>query len=50
MADTNPYTSTRVCEGCGKVMHNVYHAAVLPGVRREASPRQNSSVVGKKEG
>lgn len=26
MADTNPYTSTRVCEGCGKVMHNVYHA------------------------
>ena len=26
MADTNPYTSTRICEDCGKVMHNVYHA------------------------
>lgn len=26
MADTNPYTSTRVCEDCGKVMVNVYHA------------------------
>lgn len=26
MADTNPYTFTRICEGCGKVMVNVYHA------------------------
>lgn len=29
MADTNPYTSTRVCEDCGKVMVNVYHAKRL---------------------
>ena len=26
MADTNPYTSTRICEDCGKVIVNVYHA------------------------
>ena len=26
MADTNPYTFTRICEDCGKVMVNVYHA------------------------
>ena len=26
MVDTNPYTSTRICEDCGKVMVNVYHA------------------------
>lgn len=29
MADTNPYTSTRVCEDCGKVMVNVYHTKRL---------------------
>lgn len=26
MASTNPYTSTRTCKDCGKVMHNVYYA------------------------
>lgn len=26
MASTNPYTSTRVCKDCGKVMHNVYYS------------------------
>lgn len=26
MADAKLYTATRVCEDCGKVMHNVYHA------------------------
>lgn len=26
MASNNPYTSTRTCKACGKVMHNVYHA------------------------
>ncbi len=26
MASTNPYTSTRICKDCGKVMHNVYYS------------------------
>ena len=26
MASTNPYTHTRVCKDCGKVMHNVYYS------------------------
>lgn len=26
MANSNPYTHTRVCKDCGKVMHNVYYS------------------------
>ena len=26
MANANPYTHTRVCKDCGKVMHNVYYS------------------------
>lgn len=26
MANANPYTSTRICKDCGKVMHNVYYS------------------------
>lgn len=26
MASSNPYTHTRVCKDCGKVMHNVYYS------------------------
>ena len=29
MANTNPYTSTRICKDCGKVMVNVYHAKLF---------------------
>lgn len=29
MASSNPYTSTRICKDCGKVMHNVYYTRRL---------------------
>lgn len=51
MADTNPYTSTRVCEGCGKVMHNVYHAKrFCPACAEKRHRARTAAWWAKKEG
>lgn len=42
MANTNPYTSTRICKDCGKVMTNVSNKSCT--ARKTASGTQRSGM------